>query len=159
MIRVPIPPSLLPLVLILPACVVAQGETPLGFEDIVADHRKRADYADCGVAKLDQTCREELSETERCLLAAFADCAAAEGRVEQPTVEGDPIIEIYFVDPEGGGCSVTRYQDNSADSFKGDYGDFIEFSCVSLSEQAYVPQLTCAAMVPEACQTVQEWDG
>lgn len=87
------------------------------------DQNAATDYRDCGATTIGPCGRFKPDGAQKqlfsCLLDAFNKCQPARGRITQPTVEGDPIVSVYFVEPAGSGerCRITRFADTTADSF------------------------------------------
>lgn len=131
------------------------------FDAIVDDHRDELDVAisDCGTLQPDDDCAERLTAAEQCFVDAFAACEPAELRIDSSTVEGDPIPRVLFVEPTtNDGCEVVEFTDNSADEFKGDYGDVTQSACTSAVAMSFDASAgTCARIVVDGCETVREW--
>ena len=140
---------------ILPSAFLAGCSSSLS--SVVDEHREATghDYIQCGTIQRNNECPSELSPPEKCLLDAFASCQAAEAAVDQVTVEGDPIPEHWFVDPQSdGSCVVTRFTDSSEDEFKGDYPDLQEFACIDLHVSDAAEG--CVLMFPGGCEDVTD---
>ena len=75
----------------------------------------------CGTVQAGQCSDWEASPDDEAVLACFTDglaaCAPVRLTQSRPTVEGDPIVETFFVYPRGSDCTVVRFMDTTADTF------------------------------------------
>lgn len=137
-------------------CTMSDGSAP-AFEELVAEHEAGSDVepTDCGVSVLAGGCPEDLDAAAACFVQATGNCQPAKLRRELTTDEGDPIVSVAFVDAD---CDITRFTDNHANGFKGDYGDCQRSECGGASTQAYDESAgACATIVWEECETTEEW--
>lgn len=136
------------------------AETAVTFDGIVQGHREESPESlrACGQADVGNECRETVSEGEACLQEAFDNCEPAELRLNVTGIDAT-FVQALFVDVASDGtCRITRFTDHSADGFKGDYGDFIEADCASISVQEFeAPMAACASVSAADCATREEW--
>jgi len=115
------------------ALLAACGPT---YDDIVHDWAVASGHTfeDCGAIELGQcsTAVGVAPAAITCLLDAFASCTASRAEISMPTVEGDPIVETWFIDPqEDGTCTAVLFRDTTADEFGPQ--EINQYDCSTLS--------------------------
>jgi hypothetical protein len=108
----------LPLFALLGAC----GQKDL--QTLADEHATstRLSYKDCGQVKSQSCSTWQPGVAERqviaCLLDAWASCQPARAWLTQPTVEGDPIKTVVFVETGGTDlCQAVVFTDTTEDDF------------------------------------------
>jgi hypothetical protein len=151
------------LILSLFAIGISCMRTTRSFSKIITHHtfETKTDYVSCGDIRHsgNNACQ---SDAERCFLERFQKCMPAKLSLERGTIEGDPILEILFVEEN---CSITKFKDNSKDSWKGKYGDFFQEVCLSVEPRRTQPiiqqpfKTVCRSEGLKFidCKTVNEW--
>lgn len=89
------------------------------------------DPADCGSVSFDQdrSCDSEAAAAFTCFAAAWEGCTPSRLDLSTPTIEGDPIREVFIV-YDNGGCTVEHFVDATEDRHGS--GEVSEEVCTNL---------------------------
>ncbi len=116
--------------------------------------RSGLDFASCGSQRLvaDPSCCAVTTGGYECLLAALASCSPARLDEMHGTVEGDAILQDYFVVPLAVGCEVVVVRDERDDAFRNtNYPAVTETHCSVARLRAAAEATACPRIVVDAC--------
>lgn len=136
------------------------AEPAVTFEELIEEHPDESAQSlrACGQASVGNECREAISEAEACLFEAFDNCEPAELRLDVAGTDAGFVRAVFVDVASDGTCRITQFTDNSADPFKGDYGDFVEADCASVVAQEFEPSTgACASVTAAECTTREDW--
>lgn len=104
-------------------CLIALGMLSVAcnpsLRELADDHAKQTGlaYAECGDVALPRSDMCVETTVDDCLVDALATCTPSRASVSRPSVEGDRIPTVVFVEPEGDGCVVFEIIDTTRDRF------------------------------------------
>ncbi len=135
--------------LVLAAC----GSSPTRLE-LIDEYQQATGwpYIDCGLWEIKSDCSSEpFPAAGLCFLDAQFSCSAAEVTTLEYTLEGAEILTTWLLHPGEGGCSVSAFDDNTADEFAEEPA-VVRRSCDSVEQG-----VSCNPIIGVGCEEVERW--